>query len=299
MSFIAAKCTNCGGEIQVNEKSESGFCMYCGGKIIIKEAVQKMKIDGKVQVDGINTADKLAKNGETFLILEEYEKARKTFKKLSEQFPEDYRGWWGVVRAYTDNLTFSDKLRKMFSQGSYDSLYDCSRSERQELLSLLPHYDNYDYCECIVSIGEEEGPNLRIGYFDDDCEYINLRKCYKNTLILSPPNFKKSIENKVREIQLAYRICKKSSDVASKRDHWEANILAAEHELRKSRIKRTLTDKLLSYGKTESERRKWELESLKKVEEAQEYERRSKKEEEILRKEIENDLNELKMLLHS
>lgn len=45
MSFVSAKCPNCGASIQMDSQQESGFCLYCGSKIQFKEAVAKVRID--------------------------------------------------------------------------------------------------------------------------------------------------------------------------------------------------------------------------------------------------------------
>lgn len=42
---------------------------------------------------------------ETFLRLNNYEAALKVYKSLTEKHPEDYRGWWGVFVAKTENMT--------------------------------------------------------------------------------------------------------------------------------------------------------------------------------------------------
>jgi len=50
MPFVPAKCTSCGGEIQLDDQRESGFCAYCGTKVVFKEAVQKMELSGSIMV---------------------------------------------------------------------------------------------------------------------------------------------------------------------------------------------------------------------------------------------------------
>lgn len=40
MSFKAAKCPNCAGDIQVPDDKYSAKCMYCGSDIVVREAIQ-------------------------------------------------------------------------------------------------------------------------------------------------------------------------------------------------------------------------------------------------------------------
>ena len=45
MSLVDIKCPNCGASIQLDNSRESGFCSYCGSKVQIQEAINKIKID--------------------------------------------------------------------------------------------------------------------------------------------------------------------------------------------------------------------------------------------------------------
>lgn len=45
MSLVNVKCPNCGAEIQLDSSREEGFCSYCGSKVLVKEAINKVKID--------------------------------------------------------------------------------------------------------------------------------------------------------------------------------------------------------------------------------------------------------------
>ena len=45
MTFVAARCPQCGGELQLDNEKETGFCMHCGSKIIVQEAIRAVRID--------------------------------------------------------------------------------------------------------------------------------------------------------------------------------------------------------------------------------------------------------------
>ncbi|HOE52944.1 MAG TPA: hypothetical protein PKO24_04860 [Methanomassiliicoccales archaeon] len=40
MALIALKCPQCGGDIELESVKEIGFCMYCGSKVVIQEALK-------------------------------------------------------------------------------------------------------------------------------------------------------------------------------------------------------------------------------------------------------------------
>ncbi|MBO5452087.1 MAG: toll/interleukin-1 receptor domain-containing protein [Lachnospiraceae bacterium] len=49
--------------------------------------------------------EKLLKNAETYQRLENIGKADEIYKKVTEEYPEDYRGWWGRIVCATNNFT--------------------------------------------------------------------------------------------------------------------------------------------------------------------------------------------------
>lgn len=61
MGYVAARCPNCGGDLQLNDKMEKGYCAHCGTPIYFKEAVQRIKIVGPVQVAGFAKIESLIK----------------------------------------------------------------------------------------------------------------------------------------------------------------------------------------------------------------------------------------------
>lgn len=40
MSFKAAKCPNCAGDLQVPDDRDNVKCMYCGSDIVVREVIQ-------------------------------------------------------------------------------------------------------------------------------------------------------------------------------------------------------------------------------------------------------------------
>ncbi len=89
MAFVEAKCPACGGAIQLDDAKESGFCMYCGTKVILSEAIPQ-----KVKVEGIQTLDQKLKNAETYAKLGEIDKAISLLTQITEEYTSDYRAWW-------------------------------------------------------------------------------------------------------------------------------------------------------------------------------------------------------------
>jgi len=110
MPIIAAKCPNCSGDIQLDDTKKSGFCMYCGSQVLVQDAIDlaRVRIDGAVAVEGVATLEKLVQNGAKFLELGEFKRAKEVYARITDGYPEDYRGWWGVVCAKTSNFLIGE-----------------------------------------------------------------------------------------------------------------------------------------------------------------------------------------------
>ena len=62
--------------------------------------------------------DRLVKNAETYLRLHNFQEAVSVYEKLTKDYPEDYRGWWGLIVSSTNNLsvasTYQNKVDTWF-----------------------------------------------------------------------------------------------------------------------------------------------------------------------------------------
>lgn len=109
----ALKCEMCSGNDFVKQDGLY-VCQFCGTKYTADEA-RKLMIEGEVEVKGVMTAEKLAQNGETLLTLGRYADAKNVFHRLSCDYPEDYRGWWGMARAESETGDTGTELEEHIS----------------------------------------------------------------------------------------------------------------------------------------------------------------------------------------
>lgn len=56
-------------------------------------------------VKGIVSLERLLKNSQTYLELHNYEEAEKLYQTITKEYPEEYRGWWGLMVCKTKNFT--------------------------------------------------------------------------------------------------------------------------------------------------------------------------------------------------
>ncbi|MDD4839523.1 MAG: leucine-rich repeat protein [Clostridia bacterium] len=111
MGYIQAQCSNCGAQLEINEEKGRGYCPHCG-TLFIAEKVTNNQVYSTTQNITKNIygrekseAEDFIANGDVFLSLDEFAKAKNAFDKAIELNPSDWRGWFGMVKVKTKNLT--------------------------------------------------------------------------------------------------------------------------------------------------------------------------------------------------
>ncbi len=109
-------CEVCGGNDLL--KQDGVFvCQSCGCKYSADEVKKLMvQISEPVKVEGIQTLEQGLANAETFMKLNEYKKAEETYKNLSNDYPQDWRCWWGLYNS--TKACKGDKISRMFADFS-------------------------------------------------------------------------------------------------------------------------------------------------------------------------------------
>lgn len=93
--------------LQAQDMSKLGFMQdLIRGikKLCIGDAGISSAVKGSAESLAIDL-ERLLSNGQTYLSLQEYSAAQNTYTKVTQTFPEDYRGWWGLIVSSTSNLT--------------------------------------------------------------------------------------------------------------------------------------------------------------------------------------------------
>lgn len=145
MELIAAKCPNCGSDVQVNPDERTTVCDYCGGTIIIKEAIKLHNgavetVTGEAEKERIlKMADNCLKNG--FL-----SEANEKYTEVSRKYPDDYRGWFGIIQCNPVSDHNLDRMENEFKRAIAFAPEDIKekitsyRSRRNELIELINKY---------------------------------------------------------------------------------------------------------------------------------------------------------------
>ena len=108
----AAKCPQCGADIEVNESLEKTICQYCGTTILVQDAVQKYKLElsGNVKVAGIKNRDDFLEQAKKHFKVEEYLDAKECLNEIIKEDSFD-------IEAYSELLKNDAMLLK---NGNYN-----------------------------------------------------------------------------------------------------------------------------------------------------------------------------------
>lgn len=100
MPLVMAKCTNCGGVLEIDSSKDAVICTYCGTPFISEKAVnnytnniEHLHADTVVLSNG-QSVESLIKAGAALLEAGSLNSAQPIFKKLIDNYPEDYRSWY-------------------------------------------------------------------------------------------------------------------------------------------------------------------------------------------------------------
>lgn len=110
MPIVQAKCTNCGGILQINNEKDAAICPYCQTPYIVEKAISNYQVSIKdsavnIYTTGLSYDDKYESANSFLTVHKDYVQAEKIFEDLVKTNPNDYRGWWGVVRTKTKEFT--------------------------------------------------------------------------------------------------------------------------------------------------------------------------------------------------
>lgn len=111
MGYIEAQCSNCGAQLEINEEKGRGYCPHCGTLFVAEKVTNKhiysttQNITKNIYGREKTEAEEYIKNGDIFLSLNEFQKARNAYDKAIELNPSDWQGWFGMVKVKTKNLT--------------------------------------------------------------------------------------------------------------------------------------------------------------------------------------------------
>lgn len=138
MKLVAARCPNCNANLDVNPENETMKCQYCGGAILIDDAIAKYKLEisGEIEVKNLPKIDNYIKIADRNYSLKKYDDAYKNYNKIIELDPNNKIALlrYGICKTLLNNyIDFSlDYLKNSFTEVVNLSIEDKSYKKNIE-----------------------------------------------------------------------------------------------------------------------------------------------------------------------
>ena len=156
MPFVKAKCTECDAPLVVDPSLKRAKCDHCGTPYLIQDAINYYHyyISGWHGTADFDTSELTSEMkmelgaAEAVMKMQRYEDALNRFELLSNRIPQEYRVWWGQIRALTRELTapIENKADILTLCGLYDSMMHFIPSQKcdeikQQFMSYIQTQD--------------------------------------------------------------------------------------------------------------------------------------------------------------
>lgn len=125
------KCKSCGGLVFIEDGDFGGECQYCNTYQYDEnsECSEELK--------------KLLSAAEGFMKIQKYDEAEEKFLAVTDSYPQDHRGWWGLIRVRSRELTACNISKSKLDE--FDELYDyvLKTSKNKNIDNIRSAYENY------------------------------------------------------------------------------------------------------------------------------------------------------------
>lgn len=166
MPLVPAKCTQCGANLTVDTSQEAAVCSYCNTPFITEKAITYYNTTNVTNIDTLNaevvnvessdSATNLAHTADTLVKFGEWEKAQEVFQKITQLYPYDHRGWYGLLQTYTRD--FRLLVTDLQTYQNFVHIYEKLETVVEASSSILQPIKEYLLC-----IHEEVRKNLNVG----------------------------------------------------------------------------------------------------------------------------------------
>jgi len=185
MELVAAKCTQCAGEIAVDPAQDAAVCKHCGTPFIVKQAINNYNTTLNINDSGV-TADSLIAHADILLQDGNFAKADATYEKVLERAPHDHRAHWGKLLCKLNVSDVSDQSAEAVVKRNFHPSVQTEEAASRFVDHLCrPHYNNAmrfapedaktkykDFYDKLMSV-TREGKDYAIKYREEvQCELI-------------------------------------------------------------------------------------------------------------------------------
>jgi len=138
MPMVQAKCENCGGILAVDSDLKAANCPFCGTAYIVQDSINyynsTVNIDNSsianvranvVNINDERTSEGRLKAADAYMQINKFDEALREYKEVTRLTPHNYRGWQGMIEAFT--CRFGRRIR---TRDDIRTLEDYGRSVR-------------------------------------------------------------------------------------------------------------------------------------------------------------------------
>ena len=147
MGFIEAKCKNCGGDIRLDEKLTRGKCEYCGTEFVKSDNIVNNNYNIKnatLVIDDDKITEQIFTNAETYLsTLKDYDRAFSAYQSITQRKTNDYRSWWGTLRAASHDFTLIYVAKQDYEKMCYYADNTLQLAPDNEKTTLKNQWEEY------------------------------------------------------------------------------------------------------------------------------------------------------------
>ncbi len=153
MTFVAAKCTQCGANLEIESTKDAAICPNCNTPFVVEKAVHYHNTynnnNYKIEHSEVHFYDEQSKevrlkNAEIFWLKhKDKEKARHIYEEVADNAPDDYRGWWGLARVESQEFAFvgcGDALFREIEEWVHRAFTVASKEVQEELAPVWNAY---------------------------------------------------------------------------------------------------------------------------------------------------------------
>ena len=176
MGLVAAKCTQCGANIEVDASKEAGICAHCGTAFITEKVINNYTIHNHNTVNNnIANATINVKKGDdiedylrryrAFAKQKKYNSAVKLLDKMDEKFPDSgltkycqadfvlrlkgYAGWMDLVAQGAKDEILDDGSRALDANTYFDKYADYDLDEMNKAFDIMDGKSDDEICELV------------------------------------------------------------------------------------------------------------------------------------------------------
>lgn len=140
MSIICLKCPHCGGDINLDNSRDYGFCIYCGSKIKIQQDINNINISVSLREQVGNLKQLMIGH----YVATRYDDALELAQKIIELNGADADVWYLAAQCILNKSDYRQALDRKQELKLYLDNYSIMMESSEDILDdeLLKHYPN-------------------------------------------------------------------------------------------------------------------------------------------------------------